>query len=237
MQVAKFVNGGALSHLLFADFQPIAAIATTPTGAKLLQPLTQAAGVTLWVPESLTDSVETLHETSLQVYTGSLKDHLANLWNTHRGFIFCLATGAVVRLIAPLLEHKSQDPAVVVIDENGNFVISLCSGHQGGADQLARLIALQIKATPILTGASTNLKLPGVDILGVPFGWSRGEGDWTKVSAAVAKGEVVQVIQEAGSTLWQSHLPEKHQFYFGFPEYPATQQEARGQGAGSKGEL
>ena len=237
MQVAKFVNGGALSHLLFADFQPIAAIATTPTGAKLLQPLTQAAGVTLWVPESLTDSVETLHETSLQVYTGSLKDHLANLWNTHRGFIFCLATGAVVRLIAPLLEHKSQDPAVVVIDENGNFVISLCSGHQGGADQLARLIALQIKATPILTGASTNLKLPGVDILGVPFGWSRGEGDWTKVSAAVARGEFVQVIQEAGSTLWQNHLPEKHQFYFGFPEYPATQEEARGQGAGSKGEL
>jgi cobalt-precorrin 5A hydrolase/precorrin-3B C17-methyltransferase len=209
--------------VIFQDFQPLAAIATTPTGAKRLLPLTQAAGANLWVPESLLNSVLTLPTTSLQAYAGSLKDHLAKLWNTHQGFIFCLATGAVVRLIAPLLEHKSRDPAVVVVNESGQFAISLCSGHQGGADQLARLIALQIGATPILTGASTELGLPGVDVLGVPFGWTRGEGDWTGVSAAVARGELVQVIQEAGSTLWQSHLPEKHPFYFGFPEYPATE--------------
>jgi cobalt-precorrin 5A hydrolase/precorrin-3B C17-methyltransferase len=125
------------------------------------------------------------------------------LWQQNRAFIFCLATGAVVRLIAPLLEDKSRDPAVIVIDENGQFVISLCSGHQGKADQLARLIAHQLGATPILTGASTALGLPGVDILGVPFGWQRGEGDWTGVSAAVARGEEVEVIQEAGSTLLQ----------------------------------
>ncbi len=201
------------------DFQPLAAIATTPTGAKKLQPLTQAAGATLWVPESLTGI------DGAQTYTGSLKNHLKNLWQQHRSFVFCLATGAVVRLIAPLLEHKSLDPAVVVVDESGRYVISLCSGHQGGAEQLARLIALQIGATPILTGAATGLGLPGVDVLGVPFGWSRGDGDWTGVSAAVARGELVQVIQEAGSTLWQSHLPEKHPFYFGFPVSSATSQE------------
>jgi cobalt-precorrin 5A hydrolase/precorrin-3B C17-methyltransferase len=153
-----------------------------------------------------------------QVYHGSLKDHLATLWDTHRSFIFCLATGAVVRLIAPLLQHKSRDPAVVVVDEVGQFVISLCSGHQGGADQLARVVALQLGATPVLTGAASALGLPGIDVLGVPFGWHRGEGDWTAVSAAVASGEPVQVIQEAGSTLWQAHLPEGHPFYFGFGE-------------------
>jgi cobalt-precorrin 5A hydrolase/precorrin-3B C17-methyltransferase len=153
-----------------------------------------------------------------QVYHGSLKDHLATLWDTHRSFIFCLATGAVVRLIAPLLQHKSRDPAVVVVDEVGQFVISLCSGHQGGADQLARVVALQLRATPVLTGAASALGLPGIDVLGVPFGWHRGEGDWTGVSAAVASGEPVQVIQEAGSTLWQPHLPEGHPFYFGFGE-------------------
>ena len=182
---------------LFQDFQPIVAIATTPTAAKKLQPLCQATGATLWVPESLSDLEP------VEIYTGSLKTHVAALWQQNRAFIFCLATGAVVRLIAPLLEDKSRDPAVIVIDENGQFVISLCSGHQGKADQLARLIAHQLGATPILTGASTALGLPGVDILGVPFGWQRGEGDWTGVSAAVARGERVAVIQEAGSTLLQ----------------------------------
>ena len=203
---------------MFLDFQPLAAIATTPTGAKQLQRLTQTTGITLWVPESLS------HIKDVQVYHTSLKDHLTTLWQDHRGLIFCLATGAVVRLIAPLLQHKSSDPAVIVLDESGEFVISLCSGHQGGADQLARLIALQIGATPVLTGASNGLGLPGIDVLGTPFGWRRGEGDWTGVSAAIARGEPVQVIQEAGSTLWQQHLPEKHPFSFGFPEYPAPSQ-------------
>jgi cobalt-precorrin 5A hydrolase/precorrin-3B C17-methyltransferase len=202
--------------LLFSDFQPIAAIATTPTAAQRLQPLCQTSGATLWLPQSL--HIEDVPPERL--YTGSLKDHVATLWHTHRAFVFCFATGAVVRLIAPLLEDKSRDPAVVVVDEKGQFVISLCSGHQGKADQLARLVALQLGATPVLTGASAGLGLPGVDILGVPFGWQRGEGDWTGVSAAVARGELVQVIQEAGSTLWQNHLPKGHPFQFGFPEYP-----------------
>ena len=209
---------------LFQDFQPIVAIATTPTAAQKLQSLTQAAGATLWMPESL-NTLERRNISLERFYTGSLKAHVASLWDQHRAFVFCLATGAVVRLIAPLLEDKSCDPAIVVVDEKGEFVISLCSGHQGKADQLARLVAHQLGATPVLTGASAGLGLPGVDILGVPFGWQRGEGDWTGVSAAVARGEVVEVIQEAGSTLWQSHLPKGHPFHFGFPEYPATNQE------------
>ncbi|MBD1901332.1 precorrin-3B C(17)-methyltransferase [Trichocoleus sp. DQ-A3] len=211
--------------LLLGDFQPLAAIATTPTGAQKLQPLCQSTGATLWLPESLTDVVEAKVVASAQVYRGSLKDHLATLWNTHRGFIFCLASGAVVRLIAPLLQDKSRDPAVVVVDENSQFVISLCSGHQGGADRLAQAIALTLGATPVLTGASAGLGLPAVDMLGVPFGWNRGEGDWTGVSAAVARGERVQVIQEAGSPLWQSHLPENHPFDFRVPEYLVSQSE------------
>ena len=204
---------------LFQDFQPIAAIATTPTAAQKLQPLCQTTGAVLWVPESLSDIEQA------QIYRDSLKAHIASLWQNHRAFVFCLATGAVVRLIAPLLEDKSSDPAVVVIDEKGEFVISLCSGHQGKADQLARLIAHQLGATPVLTGASARLGLPGVDILGVPFGWRRGEGDWTGVSAVVARGEAVQVVQEAGSTLWQNHLPKEHPFHFGFTEYTATESE------------
>jgi len=177
--------------------QSIAAIATTPNATKTLQPLCHTIGAQLWIPESVTNIAEA------QTYTGDLKNHVASLWDTQEAIIFCLATGAVVRLIAPLLQHKSTDPAVIVVDEAGKFVISLCSGHQGGADKLTTLIAQLIGATPVLTGASASLGLPAIDMLGVPFGWRRGSGDWTSVSAVVARGEAVQVIQEAGSNLWQ----------------------------------
>ncbi len=197
--------------IYLSEFQPIAAIATTARGAKTLQPLCQNAGVTLWIPESIGNLDNT------RVYRSSLKTHIASIWPQNSAFVFCLAAGAVVRLIAPLLEDKSVDPAVVVVDSRGRFVISLSGSHIGGADRLAELIASQIGATAILTGASAGLNLPGIDVLGSPFGWVRGEGDWTGVSAAIARQQTVQVIQEAGSTLWQKHLPSEHSFYFGFP--------------------
>ncbi len=185
-----------MSQVLFLDFQPLAAIATTPAAAKRLQFL-GGSGATLWVPETLGNFA------GAQPYSGSLRDHLAALWPEYKGFIFCLAAGAVVRLVAPLLTHKSQDPAVVVVDETGQFVISLCSGHQGGADHLTQLLAHQLEATPVITGATNAAELPAIDTLGLPFGWQRGEGNWNGVSGIIARQQPVQVIQEAGSTLWQ----------------------------------
>jgi cobalt-precorrin 5A hydrolase len=53
-----------------------------------------------------------------------------------------------------------------------------------------------------------------LDMLDIPRGWNRGEGDWMGVAAAIAKGETVEVIQEVGSSLWQNSLPEKHSLYW-----------------------
>ncbi|MGJ3250956.1 MAG: precorrin-3B C(17)-methyltransferase [Elainellaceae cyanobacterium] len=191
----------------FQEFQPIAAIATTPTAAHTLLRFCSPHDVCLWVPSS----VELEGTTP---YSGSLRDHVTMLWKTHRSLIFGLAAGAVTRLIAPLLQHKSVDPAVVVVDEAGKFVISLCSGHQGGADHLSQLIALQLDATPVITGAAHAHNVSGIDSIGKPFGWIKGPGDWTGVSAAIARQEPVHVIQEAGSALWQTHLPPDHPFRF-----------------------
>ncbi|GAB4381016.1 MAG: precorrin-3B C(17)-methyltransferase [Elainellaceae cyanobacterium] len=204
----------------FQSFQPIAAIATTPAGVNVLRSFWESGIATLWVAESLAAELPTECQVSqsIQVYQGALRDHLTFLWGRQQSFVFCLATGAVVRLIAPLLHDKASDPAVVVVDGKGQFVISLCSGHQGGADRLAQAIALQIGATPILTGGANGLGLPAIDTLGTPFGWTKGTGDWTGVSAAVARQEPIQVIQEVGSALWQEHLPSNHLFQFGFPE-------------------
>ncbi len=204
----------------FQDFQPIAAFATTPTAVRLLQRLAGVA--TLWLPDSLL--TEQTACPNSQIYTGSLKDHLAQLWSTQRSLIFCLATGAVVRLIAPLLKDKTTDPAVVVIDETGQFVISLCGGHQQGADRLTRLIAQQLGATAVLTGAANRANLPGIDVLGQPFGWTKGSGDWTAVSAAIAQDQPVRVIQEAGSKLWQQHLSTPHPFLLEAVTPPSEEQ-------------
>ena len=69
------------------------------------------------------------------------------------------------------------------------------------------------------------MELLEVDTLGTAYGWRRGTGDWAGVNAAIARQDPIQVIQEAGSTEWQSLLPSNHCFYFGFPDYTATTRE------------
>ncbi len=208
-----------MAQSIFTPFQPIAAIATTPAAAQKLISFCQSAGATLWVSQACRELLPSNFAVEVQVYQTSLPDLVATLWPTYRALVFSLATGAVVRLIAPLLENKLTDPAVVVVDAAGQFAISLCSGHQGGADQLTRLVAQHLGATAVFSSGSTSLQLPEIDILGLPFGWQRGTGDWTGVSAAVVRGEPVEVIQEAGSRLWRQHLPAIHPLKFDFPEF------------------
>ncbi len=192
--------------------------------AQRLQPLWETGAVTLWMPQTIADQLP--QHDHLRGYEGSLRSHLAQLWPDYQGFIFGYATGATVRLIAPLLQDKATDPAIVVLEGTGKFVISLCGGHQGGADRLTWAIAHQLGATPVLTGGANELALPGIDVLGVPFGWQKGSGDWTGVSAAAARLEPVEVFQEAGSTLWQQRLPDSHPFRFGASEVDAQESTA-----------
>ncbi|MCY7278489.1 MAG: cobalamin biosynthesis protein [Phormidesmis sp. CAN_BIN44] len=61
--------------------------------------------------------------------------------------------------------------------------------------------------------------------LGILLGWRRGSGDWAGVSAALDRRDAIQIIQEAGSTRWQSLLPADSPVYIGFPDYTATTRE------------
>jgi len=92
-------------------------------------------------------------------------------WHGSKNIICIMATGIVVRAIAPLIESKKTDPAVVVLDKKGRFVISLLSGHSGGANELARDIAQHLGAEAVITTASV-LSRPKNLILGV--GCNRG---------------------------------------------------------------
>ncbi|MEN9520919.1 MAG: hypothetical protein RLZZ381_3507, partial [Cyanobacteriota bacterium] len=108
-----------MNNSCFEQFAPIAAIATNQQAAQVITSLTQDPNVTLWLPSSLESPGDALQ---YDRYDSSLKEHLALIWSQHQAFVFCLAAGAVVRLIAPLLQDKAQDPAVVVIDAQGDYV-------------------------------------------------------------------------------------------------------------------
>jgi len=197
-----------MSQSLLEQFFPICAIAPTPKAIRTLQPLCETSGITLFVPSEF----QTYR--GVVPYTEKLSTHLNHIWSDYQAILFVFATGAVVRLIAPLLNDKCRDPAILVMDDAGENIISLCGGHQGGGEQLSRLLAQQLGGEAILTGASASLQLPGIDVMGKPFGWRQGRGDWTEVSRAIAHQTPVRVIQEVGSTLWQQHLPQDHCFQF-----------------------
>jgi len=78
----------------------------------------------------------------------------ADRWRISKNIICIMATGIVVRAIAPLIKDKKIDPAVVVLDEKGRFAISLLSGHLGGANELAKKIAACLGAKAVITTAS-----------------------------------------------------------------------------------
>ena len=79
---------------------------------------------------------------------GSLGELVASVYEDYDGLVFIMATGIVVRIIAPLLKNKALDPAILVIDPRGTFVISLWS-HLGGANRLTRRCK-NFKAQPVI---------------------------------------------------------------------------------------
>ena len=93
-------------------------------------------------------------------------------WKNFDAFIFIGAMGICVRTIAPYVEDKHTDPAVVCVDSLGMNAISVLSGHIGGANDLTQEVASIIGANPIITTQSDNAGLWALDTLANQFGWT-----------------------------------------------------------------
>ena len=138
------------------------------------------------------------------VYQGALSAQIASLFESYDQIIFLVSLGAVVRLIAPHLKSKDEDPGILVVDDSAEFVIPVLSGHVGGANAYAEKVAALLKATPVLTTASDVGKTIPVDILGRELGWTveAPKINITRVSADVVNQLPIAFVQEAGSRNW-----------------------------------
>lgn len=140
----------------------------------------------------------------VRAYSGPFRDEIATLFSDFDQLVFFVSLGAVVRLMAPHMKTKDEDPGVLVVDDAGQFVIPVLSGHVGGANAMAEQIAALLGATAVLTTASDVGKTIPVDILGRELGWKVEcpKINITRVSAAVVNEEPVAVVQDAGSPHW-----------------------------------
>jgi len=121
-------------------------------------------------------------------YEGPTRRALTHAWAQCDGLVCFLAVGATVRLIAPLLDSKWTDPAVVCLDESGRHAVAVVGGHAAGANALAARVAEVFGAAPVITTATDAVSLPGFEMLGWPT-----EGATGAVSRALLDGEPVRL--------------------------------------------
>ncbi|SHI28488.1 precorrin-3B C(17)-methyltransferase [Streptomyces sp. 3214.6] len=126
-----------------------------------------------------------------RAYDGPVGDAVRRAFAECEQLVCFLATGAVVRLVAPLLGDKASDPGVVCVDEAARFAVSLVGGHGGGANELAREVGELLGAEPVVTTATDAVGIPGLDTLGLPV-----EGDVAGVTRALLDGEPVALDAE-----------------------------------------
>ncbi|MBW2163202.1 MAG: cobalamin biosynthesis protein [Deltaproteobacteria bacterium] len=162
--------------------------ALTHQGAGLGKTLTEKIEGDLFLPSRIADA-----------YGGIPFNHLmeavAENFSQYPGQIFIAATGIVVRSIAPHLRSKDSDPGVVVLDQKGRYVISLLSGHLGGANALAREVAQLTGGEAVITTATETEGVPSFDLLAKERNlFIANLGAVKRINMAVLEGRPVQVF-------------------------------------------
>ncbi|MCW2278533.1 cobalt-precorrin 5A hydrolase [Heliophilum fasciatum] len=144
-------------------------VAVTAGGAQLARRLGALwPEATLWLPAAVIDAMEQADgvkqtDGTEQTWAPSLRATLARLFCAGKPLFFIGALGILVRMIAPLIQDKRHDPPVLVLDEAGQHVISVLSGHWGRANEITRQVATAIGAVPVITTATDVAGLPAVD--------------------------------------------------------------------------
>ena len=176
----------------------------------------------IFVPSKLSNENK-----SITWYSEPTSDKIIELFKNSNALICLFSLGAVIRLIAPYLKDKKTDPAVIVIDDKTNFVISVLSGHIGGANELTEEIAIKLNALPVITTAADVNKTIAVDLVGREFGWKiDDETTVTKISAHMVNAEPIGVFQQTGNKKWYKKLPKNVIIYNSLEELKKSNSKA-----------
>ncbi|MCR4830004.1 MAG: cobalamin biosynthesis protein [Pseudobutyrivibrio sp.] len=139
----------------------------------------------------------------------SLDDWVKSGFDTHLPIVFICATGIAVRAISPYVENKLTDSPVIVIDELGQFVISVLSGHVGGANALAERLAKALGATPVITTATDLNNVFAIDSFAEKNGLRILDKKQIKsVSAKLLRNEVIVIKNELENIVFEGQQPE-----------------------------
>ena len=146
-----------------------------------------------------------LGTTPSDIVVGTAGELLADQWRKGKATIVVGALGAVTRLIAPLLSDKQKDPAVIVLDANGQHIVPLIGGHAAGAERLAHQLAASLGGEVVLTGDAASQQRLALDAFG-EGGWVRGGAPeaWHELMLTQASGRNLTVVQQSGTELWRS---------------------------------
>ncbi len=175
--------------------EKISVLAITKNGVKIGQNLKKLfPDWSIFAPEKLSNA-----NNAITWYSEPTSEKIVELFKNNNALVCLFSLGAVIRLIAKHLKDKKTDPAVIVIDDKTKFVISVLSGHIGGANELTQEIAKKIGALPVITTAADVNKTIAVDLVGKEFNWKiEDDSTVTKISAHMVNEEPIGVFQETG---------------------------------------
>ena len=185
--------------------EKVSVLAITKNGIKIGLELKKLSNSwKIYVPSKFSDN-----DTQIEWYSEPTSNKIEELFKTSDALVCIFSLGAVIRLVSPYIKDKKTDPAVLVIDDKAKFVISVLSGHIGGANQLTQDIAEKLGGTPVITTAADVNKTIAVDLLGKEFGWEiEDDSTVTKISAFMVNEEEIGVFQDSGNKdWWNKKLP------------------------------
>jgi cobalt-precorrin 5A hydrolase len=132
----------------------------------------------------------------------TLGETIAANFTKFSGHVLIAATGLVVRLIAPSISDKKTDPAVVCLGQDGSYVISLLSGHLGGANDLARSVAAVTGGQPVINTATDLAGVPALEVLASELGLiPESLLELPAISRILVDGGRI-TVQDDGGFLW-----------------------------------
>ncbi len=186
----------------FSGNKKTAIVALTRKGAEL------AAGISAQIPGS-TCLCNYRYALPGMTPFRRISEIFPSVWRECDSVICIMGCGIAVRMVAPLLEDKTRDPAVIVLDQDGRFAVSLVSGHIGGANDLARKVASITGGQAVITTASDLQDKPAIDLAAKSAGLQIENREiLSRIEATILDEEALWLFDPDGLLL--KHLPADH---------------------------